>query len=396
LNETKQLHNLVPPSRGSVSGVRIIFEPARTRLTGYGLLGLDAPAHATLKVAFIRRRYAIDATWSPCFAAHGQQISLMTECDDEPLIVWAQQWKLISTPDTAQPEKSAREQVHNLFGDDPSAFSESFNLFWQGDPLGTAPSPVDLVGFARLAPKERSARFFRKLDLRTTEGGNEAGFVAPQKAAMPFAKMLKDRLMGRLKNPPENVDLPAQILSMLSKTQLDTIDLVWPGTPTAKAAAVADAFVMFSQGLLAIDPVHFEGQPNSANFFFFAEFAIAALRGKRLDPASETAWRAYLPALVSSQIVYLDTYQPAAGTPRVWENWVHTNNVPARQTPRAVLQRAGAELIELTVALDGDLDTGLTLCEERSAAHATQLFVDVKPDTPQYIVRPVATSALDL
>jgi hypothetical protein len=156
-------------------------------------------------------------------------------------------------------------------------------------------------------------RFFFDYDTKTHP---DALFRDPaRKAEIESAVgVLACRLIGRLPlqnaQTPAVEELPGGILERLSGLQLEIFRWHFPGSDAGIDLSGFDAaFVAFSVGRLVPavrTTTYWNGLPNSANFFMFAEFAIHAIEKNE----SVEAWVKLLPTLVRCQELYTRVFAP--------------------------------------------------------------------------------------
>ncbi|MBL8861117.1 MAG: hypothetical protein JNK02_03815 [Planctomycetes bacterium] len=150
------------------------------------------------------------------------------------------------------------------------------------------------------------------------------------------ARVLARARAGRAPNWIPPVGLPrtdAALTKHVSAVLEACIRHHFPGVHTAAGANRAVlAFVHFASGLLRHDlgGGHWVCEPNGPYYFFFAEFAWAALE----HGAGQELWPQILHGLISSQFLYVHTYYDSSSlVPRTFEQASRDHAFAAERVP---------------------------------------------------------------
>lgn len=204
--------------------------------------------------------------------------------------------------------------------------------------MAHAPSPVEEIW----------ARYFRELDLKTNstllqERGRATGCPRPkpfESLVKAMAGLLLDRLHSRVTGDPMPAVPPMCETVLLSALQLHLLEKhIGRGDSSGWAALVTRVFANFASGRLLLDiraaksaaaerarSRSSNGGPNSAFFFLFAEFAVAAID----SGVDAEVWYRLLPGLVTAAEVYVRCYGELSNGGIVARRLGEYSDLPAR------------------------------------------------------------------
>jgi hypothetical protein len=131
-------------------------------------------------------------------------------------------------------------------------------------------------------------------------------------------------------------------LDYLSKLQLGIMREYLPdGDDVIDLEAFTEAFEMFANGELRVEVVNgvWNGEPDSAFEFSFAEFAFVAIENN----IDDEEWSSLVIALVMSQEIFTQTYKPDLPPPFFYSDYHSTNFAPEKQVDMLFKQQLRAE-----------------------------------------------------
>jgi hypothetical protein len=148
---------------------------------------------------------------------------------------------------------------------------------------------------------------------------------------------------GRTPQPGELTPVPdVSGLDYLSKLQLGIMREYLPdGNDVIDLEAFTEAFEMFANGELRVEVVNgvWNGEPDSAFEFSFAEFAFVAIENN----IDDEEWSSLVKALVMSQEIFTQTYKPDLPQPFFYSDYHSTNFAPKKQVDMPFKQQLRAE-----------------------------------------------------
>ena len=106
-------------------------------------------------------------------------------------------------------------------------------------------------------------------------------------------------------------------------------------------AAFTEAFEMFANGELRVEVADsvWNGEPDSAFEFSFAEFAFVAIENN----VDAEEWSSLLNALVMSQEIFTPAYRPDLPEPFFFSDYHSTNFAPEKQVDTTFKQQLRAQ-----------------------------------------------------
>jgi hypothetical protein len=326
-------------SGANVTGLRLLFRLTRSQIKDLRVEGLPEGVEIAKKALFQR---GAEATWD--FALpESTTVTAIVEYEGEPLVLTDFVW--------------ITEGVQDNF---LISFAKPVNPLTEGrlanNPLETViEDPVRLFASRRDAiertvdPKAKKCQlFYWHYDRETNPG------IFPKRKDLPEDEKLKRSsiirsmvgiLTRRVRQraafaangrPPQPGELtPVSDVSWvdyLSKLQLGVIREHLPdgNQGVVDPKALTEAFEMFSNGELRVEVVRrrvWNGEPDSAFEFSFAEFAFVAIE----DGIDVDEWSSLLKGLVISQEIFTQAYKPDRPPPFSYTDYRSTNFAPEKQ-----------------------------------------------------------------
>ena len=397
----RQLHRLPRPVYNAqpgvdfqVNGVQVTFYPTRTSLANLGLVGLPAGTRLDLDPPFtLGRPLMVNASWSPACSLSALRLDLATESHPAPLSIAGVSWRRAEAgrgPEWSLPSK-ARPGDRGFLTASQHSWSQPMRALLKGAErrLKTKRALPDATMAAHPAVPSAPARgraFFQELDSHTNPNLSAPSYAIVVKQAVALTITLHDRLWARLSGgSPAALD--PDLVKALSGEQLKVYRQIWT-TGFAKQRApggeIPRAFVAFASGGYVKDPEDFRGQPDSANFFLFAEFALVAgddaTSGSKVPPADRQIWRELLPSLVGAQRAYVQAYRPPSGGLH-WSGYSFNNRKSKGDADAGEwASDANAEIASLwKIVKEKSPAEAIAAAQQSSAATARLAFADDFP-----------------
>ena len=165
---------------------------------------------------------------------------------------------------------------------------------------------------------KRQMDFFLDYDVATNPNFlSDAGDIELAEAVQGAHGVLRLRVVGRAVNPSAQPTdaLERALLTRLSDIQLQVIRRHFPGAQAGiDVGRFDEAFIAFATSQLVPEIAvtdHWNGRPDSAFYFMFAEFAIHAIESHE----SEAEWAALLPTFMRCQDLYTEVFAPFCDVP---------------------------------------------------------------------------------
>lgn len=180
------------------------------------------------------------------------------------------------------------------------------------------------------ARRRRAARFFLDLGLQNLPDDEEEKRGAFARVISALGSNVEAVATGAAWTPAAYAGLTRDIRQLAVPQRTLYLEL-FPDE-RGRVAEVGEAFEWFATGALRAAPAteSFNLQPNSAFFFYFAEFALAAIEA--LDAAERGLWVQLLGVFVEVQRLYLATHFPhevaSAGFPVTFDAYALREPAP--------------------------------------------------------------------
>jgi hypothetical protein len=222
----------------------------------------------------------------------GEAIEVTVRFRGEPPLIRAHQWAGPAAPPTVAWE---------LELSDVDVVAQ-FNARWDAIQKGPPSEQPAALFFAEL---DRHTGKFLECDVCLDELGidrTEADFRIG--VIVRTQEILRCRLKARVDKQVARDSVPRPWLAYLSTILLGLVEKHFANWCSSGegVGSVGRAFEAFASGRLR--QKHLEGEPDSGNFFFFAEFALAAIE----QGIHRQEWELLLNALVRSQELYREAY----------------------------------------------------------------------------------------
>ncbi len=337
----EQSYKRANESRANVTGLRLLFRLTRSHIRDIRVEGLTEGAQIARKTLF---QLGAEVTWDLALP-ESTEVTATVEYEGEPLVltdfVWitegSQDNVLISFAKPVDPLKEAQlannpletviEDPVRLFAARREAIErtvdpkvKAYQLFyWHYDRETNPPLVLENPDI----PEEEKPQ--RLSTIR--------GMVRPLfSRVLERAEIAKD---GRTPGPGELsqvTDLSG--VEYLSELQLRIVREYLPnGYRDIDVAAFTEAFEMFANGELRVEVADsvWNGEPDSAFEFSFAEFAFVAIENN----VDAEEWSSLLNPLVMSQEIFTRAYTPDLPAPFFFGDYHSTNFAPDKQVDAA-------------------------------------------------------------
>lgn len=374
--------------RAGGNALQVVFAPSRTLVRGVGVKGLPPGAGAELKLfTAYDAPTVVQLLWP--VAQPLRELQLMLQLEEVPLVPIAVDLRRAQGPIASR--ISALRRAASVRG---GPWTAQLQHIWDAalrrrlaeihrERLLRGRRALQILSHPE-SGQGRGAAFFALLDSQTlfkrAKGPVDSDAIGYTIQMRPW---LEQQVMARLNKGAASLPRPVdKAFSVLSALQARLFKQVWrelKDAATAEAAIddIARGFNAFASGEYDLGCDNGYGEPDSAYFLFFAEFAFVAAD---TDLPEAPLWRALLPALVASQKTYLKAYEPPPGAPRVWQSWRFSNIVPKlRAAPdasalRCLWREEGADLYRRWKLAPPSL--------EECLAEATKSALEILRDEP--------------
>jgi hypothetical protein len=345
----EQSYTQTNQSGANVIGLRLLFRLTRSQIQAIRVEGLPEGVQIAKKTFF---QLGAEVTWDLALA-DSTEVTATVEYEGEPLVltdfVWitegAQDNFLISIAKPVDPLKEdqlANNPLETVIEDPVRLFAarrdvierivdpklKKYQLFYWNYDRETHP---------QLIPENPNIPEDEKLKRRS---------IIVKMAPILSRRVLERAAIAENGRTPDPGELPpvADVsgLDYLSKLQLGIMREYLPnGYHGIDLEGLTEAFEMFTNGELRVEVVGgvWNGEPDSAFEFSFAEFAFVAIENN-ID-ADE--WSSLVNGLVMSQEIFAQTYKPDLPPPFFYSDYRSTNFAPEKQVDMAFKQQLRAE-----------------------------------------------------
>ena len=333
----EQSYERANESGANVLGLRLLFRLTRSQIKGLRVQGLPEGVQVARQSLF---QLGVEVTWDRALP-ESTAVTAIVEYEGEPLVltdfVWitegAQENVLISVAKPVNPLKEdqlANNPLETVIEDPVRLFAarrdaiertvdpkiKKYQLFyWHYDHETNPPLVLENPDI----PEEEKLRRISTI----------RGMVRPL-----FSRVLRRAEIANNGGRPEPGELPqvpdVSGVEYLSELQLGIMREYLPnGYQDIDVAAFTEAFEMFANGELRVEAVDgvWNGEPDSAFEFSFAEFAFVAIENN----VDAEAWASLLNALVMSQEIFTPAYRPNLPQPFFFGDYHSTNFAPEKQ-----------------------------------------------------------------
>jgi hypothetical protein len=345
----EQYYKQANESGANVTGFRLLFRLTRSHIRDIRVAGLPEGVQIARKTLF---QLGAEVTWDLALP-ESTEIAATVEYEGEPLVltdfVWitegAQDNVLISFAKPVDPLKEAQlannpletviEDPVRLFAARREAIERTVDptvkkyqlFYWHYD---HETNPPLVLANPDIPEEEKTVR------LSTIRG-----MVRPlYSRVLERAEIAKN---GGTPEPGELSQVPdVSWVEYLSGLQLRIMREYLPnGYRDIDVAAFTEAFEMFANGELRVEVAEsvWNGEPDSAFEFSFAEFAFVAIENN----VDAEEWSSLLNALVMSQEIFTRTYRPDLPAPFFFSDYHSTNFAPEKQVETTFKQQLRAQ-----------------------------------------------------
>ena len=333
----EQSYKRANESGANVLGLRLLFRLTRSQIKAIRVQGLPEGVQVARQSLF---QLGVEVTWDRALP-ESTAVTATVEYEGEPLVltdfVWitegAQENVLISVAKPVNPLKEGQlannpletviEDPVRLFAARREAIERTVDpkikkyqlYFWHYDRETNPPLVLENPDIPEEEKQRRISTIWGMLRplatrvWRRAEIANNGGRPEP----------------GELPQVPD-----VSGVEYLSELQLGIMREYLPnGYQDIDVAAFTEAFEMFANGELRVEVVDsvWNGEPDSAFEFSFAEFAFVAIENN----VDAEAWGSLLNALVMSQEIFKSAYRPDLPPPFFFDDYWSTNFAPEKQ-----------------------------------------------------------------
>lgn len=318
-------------------GLRVVFSLARTTVRSCEVRGFSAVNAISVQY----NEYGIELRWNPEIPP-GTELDLFLEVEGEPPSIAQESWRDGS---------GTLRLVRDHFGGSVGALAASAESIYDLDALPGAmfQARLEVVSSNLDADFRKYGGFFAEMDLHTNmklircAGLPQEEITRRLATIMVMERLLARRVLRRRKWAADGKPGPAPMPSDLTspKGEVEHISKVLleiyrrhllTGRPREYVDNVWKAFGRFANGELRVPSTKdcpWNGEPDGAQVFCFAEFAIMAI-----DSCVDVyEWSAILPSHVAIQQIFMRAYAPPPRKPLTFgsyrcENWSEHKKVP--------------------------------------------------------------------
>ena len=333
----EQSYKQANESGANALGLRLLFRLTRSQIRGITVEGLPQGTQVAKKSLF---QLGAEVLWDST-VPESTEVTATVEYEGEPLVLTDFVWI------TEGPQDNVLIDVAKPV--DPLKEGQLAN-----NPLETViEDPVRLFAARREAIErtvdpevKRYQLYFWHYDHEThprlilenpdipEEEKAKRRSIIVQTAPILSRRVLERARIAETGGTPDPGELPqvpdVSWVEYLSDLQLGIMQQYLPdGYQDTDVAAFAEAFEMFTNGELRVEVVDsvWNGEPDSAFEFSFAEFAFVAIE-KSVDVDE---WSSLLNALVMSQEIFTRAYTPDLPPPFFYSDYRSTNFAPEKQ-----------------------------------------------------------------